>query len=269
MVSVIMAAYNAEKYISEAIFSVINQSYSNWELIIINDGSKDRTEEIILSFEDTRIKYFKQENKGVSVARNVGLKNRKGTYFCFLDSDDCFTPNSLESRVKVFESDSNVEFVDGTIQCMDVHLEKILRIRRFSYYGNPFNSLVRLEEKCFFGPSWMVKNNPKKEYILDKNMTHAEDLMFYISISTDGIYSATNDVILNYRISDISAMSNLKGLERGYIKLFNNIVNHYEVPSKDIIYLRFRITRIMFLSYLSHKDFFNAFSAIRLLFFMR
>ena len=83
LVSILMPVYNAEAFISEAITSVIRQSHKNWELLIVNDGSTDRSKNIIHSFPDKRIQYFEQQNRGVSVARNVGLKNMKGDYFCF------------------------------------------------------------------------------------------------------------------------------------------------------------------------------------------
>ncbi|MEQ8425395.1 MAG: glycosyltransferase family 2 protein, partial [Cyclobacteriaceae bacterium] len=78
-ISVIMAAYNAEKYIQEAIYSVINQSHKNWELIIVDDGSTDQTGEIVKRLTDNRIIYIRQDNAGVSIARNCGLRSEEHT----------------------------------------------------------------------------------------------------------------------------------------------------------------------------------------------
>src|SRR5687767_1726855 len=99
LVSIIMPAFNAEKFIEAAIQSVLDQTYSNIELIIINDGSSDRTEEKIFKFNANCIRYFKQENKGVSAARNQGLENMRGDFFCFLDADDIYPLNSIASRM--------------------------------------------------------------------------------------------------------------------------------------------------------------------------
>ena len=90
LVSIIIPTYNTEMYISSCINSVLNQSYPNIEIIIINDGSTDNTEKEILKFKDSRIHYIKQKNQGVSVARNTALKIINGDYFCFLDADDLF-----------------------------------------------------------------------------------------------------------------------------------------------------------------------------------
>ena len=95
--SIILPTYNREKLIIKAINSVVNQTYSNWELIIIDDGSTDNTKEIIAKkqTEDSRIIYIYQENSDRSTARNNGIKNALGKYICFLDSDDIYEKNHL------------------------------------------------------------------------------------------------------------------------------------------------------------------------------
>jgi glycosyltransferase involved in cell wall biosynthesis len=122
-----MPAYNAEKYIAEAINSVLNQSYPEFELLVINDGSSDQTAKIIRSFFDSRIKYFKQNNQGVSSARNTGLENMKGVYFCFLDADDVMPQDSLKSRLEIFNSNNKIDFVDGKVR------KKIYHSQVFSF----------------------------------------------------------------------------------------------------------------------------------------
>lgn len=100
-----MPAYNVEKYIADAIESVRKQTYSNFELIIINDGSTDKTEEISKGYTelDTRIKLFSKHNGGLSSARNYGLNQVSGDYILFLDSDDYISENCIELLVKIKE----------------------------------------------------------------------------------------------------------------------------------------------------------------------
>lgn len=105
MISVVMPAYNVENYIAESIQSVLNQTYEDWELIVVNDGSTDNTEKVIRSFSDARIRLINQENQGVSVARNVGIDNAKGDYICFLDSDDLYKPEFLELMINNIQGD--------------------------------------------------------------------------------------------------------------------------------------------------------------------
>ncbi|MBS1932846.1 MAG: glycosyltransferase family 2 protein [Bacteroidetes bacterium] len=108
LVSVVMAAYNAEKYLKEAVNSVLNQSYSNIELVIVNDGSTDSTKDIILSYSDKRIKYVENEmNSGLVVTRNKGLENASGEYIAILDSDDIAMPDKIQKQVSFLEVNKN------------------------------------------------------------------------------------------------------------------------------------------------------------------
>ena len=101
LVSIIMPSYNTAKYIGESIRSVQNQTYENWELIIIDDCSTDNSEEILkkYSLEDNRICYLKNEkNSGAAVSRNRGLRKAKGKWIAFLDSDDLWDKEKLEKQ---------------------------------------------------------------------------------------------------------------------------------------------------------------------------
>ncbi|HBC5517211.1 TPA: glycosyltransferase family 2 protein, partial [Proteus mirabilis] len=101
LVSIIMPCFNSEKYISEAIESVLKQTYSNFELIIIDDNSTDSTLKIINSFRDNRITIISfDENQGAGVARNKGIEVANGRFIAFLDSDDLWSKNKLEAQIK-------------------------------------------------------------------------------------------------------------------------------------------------------------------------
>jgi glycosyltransferase involved in cell wall biosynthesis len=94
--SIVIPAFNAEAYISEAIQSVLAQSFSNWELIVIDDGSRDGTVQIIRKFKDQRIRLVRQENAGAGAARNRGIEESCGSIICFLDADDRLCPDALK-----------------------------------------------------------------------------------------------------------------------------------------------------------------------------
>lgn len=100
-ISVVLICYNAEKFIKKTIESVLNQTYKNFEFVIVNDCSTDKSEEIITSFSDSRIKYIKNEqNMKISKTRNRGVENTTGEYIAFLDSDDIWCENKLEKHVE-------------------------------------------------------------------------------------------------------------------------------------------------------------------------
>ncbi len=104
LVSIIMPSYNTGKYIAEAIQSVINQTYKYWELIIVDDCSSDNTDEIVTSFSEPRIKFFKNKiNSGAAVSRNRALREAKGRWIAFLDSDDLWRIDKLEKQIGFME----------------------------------------------------------------------------------------------------------------------------------------------------------------------
>jgi glycosyltransferase involved in cell wall biosynthesis len=109
--SVVIPAYNHEKYVGEAIQSVLDQTFQDFELIIINDGSRDNTETEVLKFKDERIRYFSQENRGLSAALNRGIELSRGEYFNFLPSDDAFLPEKLEVQLDTFEESEDIGVV--------------------------------------------------------------------------------------------------------------------------------------------------------------
>lgn len=106
-VSIIMPCYNGEEFIGEAIESVLNQTYQNWELIIINDGSTDSSDKIIYNYlSDRRIRYINNtQNRGIPVARNIGIGVSKGEFIAFLDQDDLWLSEKIKRQVKIFEGD--------------------------------------------------------------------------------------------------------------------------------------------------------------------
>lgn len=114
LVSIIMPSYNTEKYILESINSVLSQTYTNWELIIVDDCSKDNTDAVVARFDDDRIKYIKNEkNSGAAVSRNRALREAKGKWIAFLDSDDLWEKDKLEKQIKfMLEKDSHFSYTN-------------------------------------------------------------------------------------------------------------------------------------------------------------
>lgn len=113
-VSVIIPTYNCKEYVCEAVDSVLNQSFKDFELIIVNDGSTDGTEQVLKKYFEgfpDKIKYIEQENKGISVARNIGIRASSGEFIAFLDADDLWLPEKLATQIVVFDTNPNVRFV--------------------------------------------------------------------------------------------------------------------------------------------------------------
>ena len=144
MVSVIMAVYNTAEYLGYAINSVISQTYSDWELLAIDDGSTDDSGRMLDEWakKDTRIRVFHTENAGLSEARNVGLRNMIGDYVQFLDSDDWLAPNAFEEALSAFsQPDIDMVIFDVYYEGMGVSFHE-----KSSFPNGVYDSLIILKE---------------------------------------------------------------------------------------------------------------------------
>lgn len=117
--SVIIPLYNHEKYIREAVDSVLHQTVSDFELIIINDGSQDGSEDVVKGIPDNRIRYYFQENRGAHAAINRGIGLARGRYASILNSDDVFAPNRLEAAADAIESETDIQAVFSHLEIID------------------------------------------------------------------------------------------------------------------------------------------------------
>ncbi|MBQ9199723.1 MAG: glycosyltransferase [Lachnospiraceae bacterium] len=159
--SVIMPTFNRGYIIERAIKSVLNQTYDNLELIIVDDGSNDNTQDIVLKFNDQRIKYIKLDgNYGANKARNVGMDNARGEYLSFLDSDNAWLTNYLEERCKGFENDTDIVFGrvkintdNGEYVVPDnkiIYNDNILELKKYMSSGNLMDTNATcIRYKCF------------------------------------------------------------------------------------------------------------------------
>jgi glycosyltransferase involved in cell wall biosynthesis len=258
LVSVIMPAYNAENFLSESINSLLGQTYGNWELVVTNDGSTDATADILNSFADNRIRIISQSNKGVSAARNAALRMMKGKYFTFLDADDILPKESLAIRVRFAETHSNVDFVGGNV-CF-FNKTGTQRTWKAGFKGDPLQAFIRIDETAFCNPSLFIRIKPGLTYSFKEGMSHVEDLLFFASVANQQpqYYDYVDEVVYHYRVSESSAMSNLAGLENGYWTFYQSVKQYPQALPKNIHYLKWRIIRIMFLSYLAGGKFIRA-----------
>lgn len=143
LISIICPYYNREKYISDCIRSIISQTYELWELILINDGSTDRSEEIAKEFDDRRIRHFSLNHQGCWSSKNFGIKQSRGTYLCFVDSDDMISENYLEAGIqKIRMNDSFDYYYPTALDIMNDDGEISNTIWRYVNY--PLNERYRL-----------------------------------------------------------------------------------------------------------------------------
>lgn len=253
LISIILPAYNAESFIAQAVESVVMQSYTAWELIVINDGSTDGTHAYLDSLIHPAITVIHQKNRGVSAARNLGLDLALGDYITFLDADDVLTNDSLMLRAEYLNDHSDIDVVDGRISVRDEVLNFEYRLYEPYYQGNLFPRLIRLDSRVFMMPCYMFRRNKLFETRFNESMTHCEDILFFMTLASRSLvsYGFVDKVILLYRRPKVSAMSNMQGIQDGYIQLLSCVTSLNGVTLIDMLYLRLRVARILFLSWLS------------------
>jgi glycosyltransferase involved in cell wall biosynthesis len=205
LVSVIIPCYNQGQFLEEALASVANQTFSNWECIIVDDGSTIDFEDIVkkLMLNDTRISFYKKENGGLSSARNFGIEKAKGAYILPLDADDKIASTYLENAVKVFEDDASVKVVYGNA----------------NYFGNktgnwelPDYSLAQLAKKnCIYCSALFLRKDWEVGGGYDEKMIYGlEDWDFWISLLKDGgKVIKLKEVCFYYRIRDNSMVRSI------------------------------------------------------------
>lgn len=264
LISVIMPAYNVSLYIADSIQSVVEQTYSNWELLIINDGSTDNTAEVVKKFSDPRIRYFEKENGGVSSARNVGLDEMKGDFFCFLDADDQLPNYSLTVRGSRMKEQPEIDIMDGGVMIMDGKMDEVNNVYWPSHTGLIANLFIRVDDNFFFGPNLMIRNK-NISCRFNEGMTHLEDLWFYTELAWKGNlkYDHISDVVYHYRRHDGSAMSNLKGIDNGFKEYYKNVSELPGVTISQLNYLKRRIRKILFRSFLKRGNILKAITILK------
>lgn len=191
LVSIITPLYNSEKYIGETIESVLNQSYSNWEMIIIDDQSSDNGVEIVEKYKklDERIKLFlNDKNIGVSDSRNRGIESSKGKYIAFLDSDDLWKKNKLEIQIKFMEENRISISYTAYEKLREVgkNKSKIEVPNKINYKkllkGNLMGCLTVIIKKDFLG-TFRFKNIKQEDYVLWLELLKETDYAYGIEES--------------------------------------------------------------------------------------
>lgn len=178
MVSVIIPTYNNAIYIQECIQSVTTQSYTDWECLIIDDGSTDETAVLVkeMTATDTRIKYIHQENSGVSAARNKGIGEASGEYLLFLDGDDTLNPLALEKMTAILENNSDALLVYSDAAIFGIS-------QNYSHLHDTFTLSDLLKQNQMFITNLIRRKDIGDKIRFDSNISSAyEDWEFWIQL---------------------------------------------------------------------------------------
>jgi glycosyltransferase involved in cell wall biosynthesis len=207
LVSIIMPVYNGERFLAEAIDSILNQSFTDFELIIINDGSKDNSDKIILSYNDSRIIYFKsEENSGLVSKLNYGISKANGKYIARMDCDDIAEPGRLKIQLEYFENNRGVKMVCSPV--IGISAGGKLRDHWPADISNKttrqiFNTLPH--ENCISHPTILIETEILRKYKYSAAQKDSEDWDLWLRLARDKVpVIKTDEVLLKYRIHDDS-----------------------------------------------------------------
>jgi glycosyltransferase involved in cell wall biosynthesis len=246
MVSIIMPAYNAAETIIDSVKSVFSQTFKDWEIIIIDDGSKDDTLTVLDLFFKTlsendlsKIKLIKQINHGVSKARNVGLQTATGNWIALLDSDDIWMANKLERQMGILLENSKIDFLGANRK--GEHYDSFLNIK--------FGLLTRLNPKNllyknFFPTSTVIFKREIIEEIgfFDENQKYCEDVNYFIKIShLKECYLLNESLVVTggggTHFQEKGLSSNLWAMQKGELSNLNYALNAKIISYFDFLLL--------------------------------
>lgn len=228
-VSVIITCYNYGKYLKGCLDSVLNQSFSNFEIIIVNDGSIDNTDEIVENFQSlSNIKYIKQPNKGQAIAKNVGIQNSSGDFIAFLDADDAWEKDKLKKQLPLFEK-NNVGVVYSRAMYVNDQGQSIKNLKTTEKYLIPKSGKVTenlfLDNFVPFSSSIIRKDCFKKCGIFDVSLQMGIDWDLWLRISTVYEFDFVDEPLLIYRVGHAGQMSkNLEIRQQCSDKIMSNFL---------------------------------------------
>jgi glycosyltransferase involved in cell wall biosynthesis len=246
LVSVVIPAFQCAEYISQAIQSVLSQTYPEFEIIIINDGSPDTPElEAVLTPYFPKIRYFKQSTTGPAGARNTGIREARGKYVAFLDSDDYWSPEHLARQLAFFRRDSTLD-----VTYCDYMLIKNERPFARAFDMQSQSQTVSFEallvEDCAIGMSTAVcrRESILKAGLFDEELLRCEDFEMWLRMSLLGARMAYNaDVQVFHRINEAGLSADKWSMKKDRIRVYQKIASTFSISERQRGIVRELITR--------------------------
>lgn len=246
-VSIILCFYNEERYLAKAIDSVLEQTYSNFELILVNDGSTDKSDQIVKKYHDSRIVYKSYEgNKRLAYARNRGLELATGDYIGFFDADDIMMPYKIERQVKYLEEHSEIIAVSGGYIYMDAEGNSNNKIIEPEYLSDSQIRAYMLFGNCIAVGAALFRREiiDKHGIMLDEKNKASEDYQLWIDMLPYGKFANIKGAFYKYRVNHGSkADSIVKSDTSAYDTEVKKVLKHawesqgFSVDGNDIQFI--------------------------------
>lgn len=226
LVSILIPAYNAEKYIKEALDSALAQTYANTEIVVVDDGSTDRTAEIVQSYNDPRIRRIKQENRGIVRVRNRLLQEARGEYLAYLDADDIYLPKKIEEEVRYLETHPEDAAVYCDIRYFYDGAPDVLYRHRYTFWsGDIFEKL--LDHMFITNTAIMMRRSAvDKAGLYDESLGVAEDWAYFLKMARAGMrFGFIERPLVRFRLrsDNNTRFENQPKIQESAVKIFENI----------------------------------------------
>ncbi len=219
LISVIIPVYNGEKTIRETIESVLSQTFTDFELIVINDGSQDATLQIVERIQDARLKVFSYPNSGQATSRNRGIARACGEYISFIDADDLWTPDKLEAQLKALQDNPQAAVAYSWTKCIDESGQFSRRGSHISDRGDVYAKLL-LIDFIENGSNPLIRAQALTEVgEFDKSMVPSEDRDLWLRLAARYHFVAVPSPQILYRQSANSESANILRMEAASLRV--------------------------------------------------
>lgn len=249
LISVVIPVFNGEKTIKETITSVLSQTFNDFELIIINDGSQDLTLEVISSIKDNRIQIYSYPNAGLAVSRNRGISHATSDYIAFIDADDLWTSDKLESQLKALKNHSEAAVAYSWTDYIDENSQFLGKGSHVTANGNIYPHLL-LTDILENGSNPLIRKQAFLEVgNFDESLRAAEDWDMFLRLASRYHFVAVASPQVLYRISANSMSANILQQERESLKV---IERAFKQAPQSLQYLK-KPSLANLYKYLTHK----------------
>ncbi len=231
-VSVIIPTYNRVQFITQAIDSVLSQTYQNFEIFVVDDGSTDNTKQALAPYKD-KILYIYQENQGAAAARNTGINYAKGKYIAFLDSDDLWFPQKLEKQVEILDKNQDISVVYSNIIKIDENNKIIGRGSKGNRFlsGYIFHEVLLRKAACAFLQTMLVRKKCFEEVgYLDRELIVAEDRDMIVRLAKSYKMHGITEPLTKFRLHDLTprlATIGMDATEYYHLRVLDKLFSDY------------------------------------------
>ncbi len=226
LISVIIPVYNGEKTIRETIESVLNQTFSNLELIVINDGSQDSTLDIVSSIKDPRLQVLSHKNAGKSISRNRGIEEACGEFISFLDADDLWTLDKLEAQLKALQANPQAAVAYSWVDYIDENGDFFRDGNHITMNGNAYEKML-IQNILENGSNPLIRKEALTEVgYFNESLKHAEEWDMWLRLAARYNFVTVPYPQILYRVSSTSSSTDVLSMEKVCLQFIEQAFNN-------------------------------------------